>query len=585
MLSRTTVLPAAVLVSLAGQAMGDLTMADLAPANTAFIVAIDDMAEVRDRFGETPLAEWWNDPEVQEWFEDGLDGLLQDLNESFESLELGGEDFAAPTGMVGLALWIAPEDGEDGAPKPHILFAADFGDEADTIDETLARVMEEGVDAGTLDVDEDDFDGQTIFTLSTIDDEDDGADEDDPFMAEWEASQGESPFDYDAVYLSRVGSAFIYSSSLGDLEDAIERAKGDGDNALAGQDRYAEALGDFDEAHIYGAMINEPLYELQAMLDEGLGEPDEFGMSVPKIMPILDALGLSEVTSSAVGVTLDGDDGMLEQDFLVRTPVKRGLLGVLAPPSQDFEPPAFITGDAASYSMLQVNFDEILPTLREVTNQIGPDEAAQLRQGLALAQGLVAPIFDQIGPEVYIIEQYDRPYTMESMKITVAIRAKDTDAALESIAQPLEGFVGLVPRDFQGNQIFDAPEGFGPAGGIALGVGSGFVFIGTTESVESALRQAANPGGATLANEEKFEDAARVVPNEGLAFSWSDTRQSLEFQQFVFEEMGEFAAGPFAEFMPPKLEMIAELSGDTVTELRSTERGYEGRSIWLRPAD
>lgn len=584
----------------------DITLADIVPANTCILLATDDASAMQEAFERTPLNEWWNTDEVQQWATRTIDDFISDLNEDLENVELDRDSFVMPTGPVGIAYWVdLPEPGEV-SPTPHFMIMGHFdGDGADTMASTFDDLIEEQREQDLDTITEVDYGDYVIITLGESEEEDDDGNMDD-FDAwdDWDDDDG--PFDI--LHYVRAGDRLLLTSSMLALQDALDRIDGDEIEALANIERYNRASADVREQQSYAVFLTEPLFELQRAMDEiNADNADEWDpMAGMQFMPIFEALGLAEVRSASISFSLDTDAGIYESDYFVDVPEKNGLLALLDAEPADFEPPAFITGDVASVSLMQVQFDQILPTVQAVIRSLGEDMAQDAQSGMLMAQGIISPILDQLGPEIYLSQSFTKPYSAESMVFLAAVRAKDDTQLAASIAQPLEAFMQIKPRDFQGNQIFEFPtDGFFPP--IAIGVGSGFLFISTNDAVENALRQAGEPGGVTLANEDSFQDSMDGVPSDGLSFGWASSAESLRYQAWMIENMDEIMRKQFeswqdwmseeefeemiaesvtefeeSPFVVPNLEMLAEILGDGVGYLESVPEGYRGKAVLRR---
>ena len=601
----TTLTPAAVIVLSAGVALADdhgVTIADLAPSGTGVLVSTNDFADARAAFERTDLAAWWNHPEVQEWLTERFTELIDEANDSFESLELELEDFVPPEGAAGLALWPEPASADDEGAL-HVLAAADFGEDGvETMFETLQEVLAEGEDAGEISIDETDFGDTIIYTVVPVEDEDGGDDEMDDFMAEWEDFEEDEPFE--ELHFAKTGTFIVASSSLEDLENALVRLEGEDIESFAQTRAFGEATGEYDDAHVHAVLVNEPFYAAQRALDD-LAADDEmgFGPPMPPVMDLLGALGLASVQWASAGVSIDTDAGLAEAPFIVRTPEKEGVLALVDMDDRAFTPPAFVTADVASVTMLQADVANLIPTIQTAANQLDPEAAAMINQQIGFVSAFVGPILQHLGPEVYLIQTIDRPFAADSQQIVVAIGTPNSEALTAAIAGPAEQFLQMTPEDFQGNQLFRGNDDFGTP---SIGITSNFVFLGDGPSVENALRQAANPGGATLANEQRFTDAMADMPAEGLSFSWTNMSISLDYTRWMFENQGEIVRREIETWAPdagyteeeidqlvaesttedpfdvPQVDLLVEALGDTVTEVRTTADGFRGNQVLLR---
>ncbi|MEM9083102.1 MAG: hypothetical protein AAGB34_05845, partial [Planctomycetota bacterium] len=515
----TTPISCLTVLSLAGTAAAaDLTIADLAPAETALVIGVDDFTDFRESLDNTPVGTWLADDDVQGWLDEKLTEFFEEMNSSFDSLELERDDFVMPAGAGGFALWLAmPEETEDEdlpEPEVHMLFFAEFDEEGvETMQETIDSVLEESEDADDMLVERTDFsDDVEIITITEVVEEEE--EEMDDFMGGWEMEE-EEPV---PVHFARSGNYFVASSSMDGLESALERIDGDEIDSLATTDRLDQALADMDRGHGYGAVLIETLVEFQGELDDAL-EPhreDEWSFAPPAMKPLIEALGLGSVQSAAGNLVLDADSGITESEFLVRTPVKEGVLEVFNADAQSTaEPPAFITGDVVSVTAIQAQFKDLVPAIRQAVNSLPPEERMQANQMLGMV-GIATPILNEIGPRVYITQSITRPFSIESQKQLFIVELIDQEALVASFAPLAEGFLGMVPREFQGGTVFSTDaEMMGP--GFAVGIASGFAFVGETAQVEESLLLAANPSGTTLANDDRYKAAMEGLPVDVLS--------------------------------------------------------------------
>jgi hypothetical protein len=132
-----------------------------------------------------------------------------------------------------------------------------------------------------------------------------------------------------------------------------------------------------------------------------------------------------------------------------------------------------------------------------------------------------------MGPELYMVDTIARPHTAKSEASIVAVKVRDELTVANALAG-LAAQAGMEPRDFQGAQIYDAPDDT-----FSAGLGFGWLFTGNGPGVENAMRRASNPGeaGQSLAASDRFRRAVAAANTSGIGLiqSWTDDQQSIDF--------------------------------------------------------
>lgn len=522
-----------------------LSIADLSPQNAFLVVGTDNAAEGIAAFEETTYYDMWTSPEMKRWLDDILSEPMAQLEESMAAIDIDLEDLSEPQGMAGLSAWLVqPAEGAEGndALPAHFLAAADFGDGIDDMQDAFVKLLEEGEEEGEITYTSEELGAATIFTITPVaqamedgdaDDWGDGGDD----WGDWdEFDAGPEIPELGEVYVARSGSYMVAGSSLTDVENALSRIEGVAFDALSDTASYARLKPYADNHHGYAIIVNDPLYALTDEIDAANAEA-QTGM--PPIMDILDAAGLAEVRGVAAGLSLNAETGESVAEFFVAAPRLRGLMGLFNVPERDFNVPSFVGADVASFNMMQVDIANLFPTIRQIVNGLPADLAQQAQFMLPMAEQQLGPILSNLGPEIYITQEYARPFSAQSQQQLVAIAAKDTEA-LTNVVTAFAPQLGLEGRDFQGNQIWSMGDmgGMMPIPPFALGVGFGHFFIGPEASVETAMRQAA-AGPSELAESDRFKEAMSVVPGNGLAFGYSNLEEVLAYTSWMSENFDQ----------------------------------------------
>lgn len=591
--------------AVAGQEAG---IADLAPARSFLVIGVKNWGEARGKFEASELGALWKEPSVQAYVERLSKEPFEELAKKLEEADLTLEDFRQPTGHVGLAMFLPEGGGDAGAmPEPAMLIVAEFGENAEAMQEALDRLLERGVENKELETEDDEYAGVTITTITPLgsDEEEDG--QDDEFGGEGVLDETAGALNMETPWhFANVEGTFVFSTDLRALEFAIDGLGEDGGagGATVAEERaYIESLAQHPEdAAAYGVVVLGPVWE---MLDAALA-PENAPPGAPDMMEIWRRLGATKIQAASLALRLGTQDGIVEQTLGVLAPEKEGLVGLFSNPAATFEPPAFVGPDVESVSQISFAFPEVMGLVREVIASLPEAQRAQAGAALQQVEPMAGPALDAMGPNVYFISTLAQPLGAESELTTVAIQLRDqvvVSNVVGTAAQMAGGF--FQPRDFNGNIIYTSE--MAP---VAIGIGFDHLFIGQAGAVENAMRAAGSPDNPRLATEPSFQAAARVLPGDGVMYQFTDMRRTLEWSYWNAENARDIYAkeieafGEVYELTPedkqemlkefdesfpaflrelPPIDVVLRHLGDVVTELRPTPDGFRGRTVWLRP--
>jgi hypothetical protein len=567
--------------------VADTTIADVAPPDSFLVVSVRDWEALRGAFGQTGLADLWDNPAIQDFVKEIMDEPAKQFEDALAEIGAEKDDIKMPTGTVGLSLAFLLEDDE---LKAHALLMADFGDEADATQELLVKLLDHGVDQDKMQYDEDEYRDAIIYTISPND-----ADEEEP---NWDTS---NPFRHiEHFYVARSDELFVFSTRQSLLDSAIDGIKGDDVDAVIGVDAYQAALAQHPAgAHATAVFLSDPLLAVlrQGIAKSMVGVPEE---SKPDIDAIFGALGLLEIQAAGVAIRLNTDDAMMDQTYGIVVPKKTGLVALFDHDTEPIDPPAFVGSDTANVFTLQFNFPGMIPVIDDVINALPADQQQYARPGFDQFRTMAQQTLDALGPRVHVVRTYTKPYSGDSQQITVAIQVSD-ELVVSNLLAMFAPQGGFEARDFQGNQIYSSE--MAP---FAIGLGFGSVFIGNEPAVEDALRYAGKPDAPRLATEDRFTHAITPLDDEVVGFAFTDMDQTLrwtywsiehakDIQETQLDAMGlddetkQHILESFEDNQPdwmrhlPPVELLLEHLGDSAGMYQSTPDGFRGRSIWLHP--
>src|SRR5690606_31909078 len=121
-------------------------------------------------------------------------------------------------------------------------------------------------------------------------------------------------------------------------------------------------------------------------------------------------------------------DAVVEAQFVVHVPEKRGLFSLVSGPSLRADPPSFVGPDTHSFAAYTVNFAGIIPLVRQVMNVLpdSPETDGMMMQFEQFAS-TVEPLLNAVGPEVTQVETLRRPFSAKSEGMVIVASMRDAE--------------------------------------------------------------------------------------------------------------------------------------------------------------
>lgn len=590
-------------------------IADLAPRSSFLVASMPDWNATKGELEASGLKGLWDDKSFRSYlFGMGggvAGGGFDEMKSRFEEFGIDIEKLPPLGKTVGAASFFGPKEdpegkaimGEGAEVIPHMMLVASLdggkGEDGRDLWEVVEEALELAEKNGELELTPIEYAGATIWRIVTRYETEEW---DEDAWRNWDPEgDNEMPEPVvrevvDVQYVARASDHLVACTSFDAVRDSVDR--------LAGRDR-GDTVGDVMEFTSGRDALPRNARAYMVVLPKALAEGgiEEFGALLPMGAPpreLFGVLGLSQVTSLSAGLLTSTPDGVAEVRFSALMPEKRGIFALISGPDLPAAPPAFVGPNASSLGTFRVNFSGILPMVREVLAASQGDDGGV---GFVVEQfaGQIEPLLNSIGPEVVQLSQVSRPLSTTSQTSVVAISMRDGQAVRDAL-NSLGGMIGLMPRDFAGSQIWEAP--FPP---IAIGMGTTHLFVGNPLGVESTMLAASRPDAPKLSSDPRWASVARALGTGGMAMGWSDTKTSLEmaawnaenYEKVLREQAAQFGMPQeeldrYVEFMleqtpessrtAPPVASITRVIGDVVSVFRSTERGIEGRVVVLKPA-
>jgi hypothetical protein len=433
-----------------------------------------------------------------------------------------------------------------------------------------------------------DLKGEVVRVVSLGDEDEEAMDDDfgDPFGMDPMAGLA----DFEKLYVMKSGSRHLMASDLVVLEDLLAAIDGKAVEPIGTtndfKDTY-ELLGDPD---VYAMLLTS---NLQKMLASG-----EAAFMLATAQPILSQV-FGDIRAHAVGMSVDQGGAMVDQRLVMTVPgPKKGLLSLLTMDSPVEPPPAMVPSDAIGYGRMNIRFDAIVPTLREIVAGLGEMEREQMEGMLMQFAPMMEQAFGAMEPTVRIYNSVRMPVDVDSMETLVAIPCTDL-TRLEPLVAMMGPGMGLMRRDFQGQAIYS--DEFSP---MAIGLGQGHLFLGPAAAVEQALRGAA-AGDEGLAGAAWAKSALEALGNERVVgFGMTDLVEQIRVQGEMMKMLGGEMPGfgdmdldlgddsglpgvdmdeiDFEKMLDP--ELWKRFTGPAVWDFTVGDRGFTTRSRMMAPA-
>ncbi len=592
MILRTTTLLATGVSFIASGALAAdaLSIRDLAPEGALLVVGVDDLPGTISRLGPTALGKLWNDPSIAEEVKAIREGFTDGLREAAAEAGVAEDDIAWPTSLGAAVVVDISED--TGLPTVDFMFFLDWADEAEKASKFLGTMIElaekeSKEDGGEVRMEE--IRGRKVLVMTqpeaeeTLDEDDFGGFDDEFGM------MGLGLPDLEEPELSMTvdgGRLFVASNPLA-MDLLLSRVDGDRAKAVGDSAAFQEAVA-----------LSGGTQDLYAVLSTEAAQPI-FGL-MPQLMlvePLVKQV-FGDIKAWSFGA--HAKDGVLEQCAGIYMPNgKSGLLSLVDESTEPAAPPAIVPSDALSYGRLNLRFDRILEVLDGILGGMPAEQSEMVGPMLDMYRPAMRGAFAALGPAVHVWSgEPDAEDPLASATVTAISMKGDKDSAA-AVSDLLNLFgLGLDARDFNGMTILS--DELSP---FAVGIGGGYLVLGSTLDVEAALR-AVDSKDAGLAADEDFAKAFATMPKDpvvGMA-AWDIVRQMTSTMRMLdglegqlggmagldeeFEVPGLGAGVPSADALTDLLkeDAVKRCFGPATLSFTSTGKGFATTYRWLPAA-
>jgi hypothetical protein len=581
-------------IALTAWAGDALSIRDIAPEGAVLVAGVDDLKATLARLEGTSFGKIWNDQAVAEQ----MKGIRDEMQKSFEAAAEGAnakfDEIGWPASAGGALL--VDLDEELGLPSIEYVFFLDWAgaEAANGMLESFVTKAEADAKADGRTVRTEEIRGRRVLVAKVggeVEGGEGGMDEEgeDGMDEEFGMGMGMPDLGPSEVCLVADKGRLLAASSVPMMDMLLGRVDGDRAKAVGESEDFRAAAelagGTQDFYAVLSTKAAQPL--LQTM--------PQFMLFEPLLKRVVGDIG-------AWSFGLHAKDGVLEVGQGIYMPSgKAGLLSLVEDSSEPKAPPAIVPSDALSYGRMNVRFDKIVAVLDEAISGMPEDQAEMIKGSLDMYRPAMTAAFAAMGPEMHLWgtePNAEDPMASTTVTAIAMKNDKESERAVSDFINLLP--LGLQSRDFNGMTILS--DEFAP---FSVGIGGGYVLIGSTTHVEQALRAVDAKGEAGLASDADFAKSFSSISKDPcVAMAWFDVVRQVESTERIMKaieaQVGELA-GPIGgadgaeipvvgvgtddlaelpELLKP--ELVKKYVQDALIDFRSTPKGFSTRFM-VRP--
>lgn len=408
-----------------------------------------------------------------------------------------------------------------------------------------------------------------------------------------------SAFDYTYIVFSR--GYLLIGTETDIISSALLAIDGDiSDERLVSNEDYL-ALVDRcgDEGDLFAGV-------LLTNLADTIVQMDQTGMSMMILPTFKTIFGDVDGIAESVSVSPSSDVLVDAKYTALMNDGRSGLLGLYSKNATQQPIPDFVQDEAVTYTQGQIDLDKFVNLLKEsIANN--PILAMQMAGQLDQMEAGLNLFLNPLGTHYYSYSMGQLPFDVDSIGYLIAIECLDEGAFSNALGASLP-LMGAASHDFLGNQIFTIdlssampmPMPMPIPLNMSIAVGGGYAFLGTTNTVEEALRSIAHPSNRKKSRSTNA--ATPLLPHTDVSsWGYGDLRTSIEIQNAMaqamtddmFEEMEAFDPEMAAEMRKEfdenakiqnaLTDAITSLLGPMAWNMTADETGLNAHVIMLKP--
>jgi hypothetical protein len=339
-------------------------------------------------------------------------------------------------------------------------------------------------------------------------------------------------------------------------------------------------------------------------LSDSIVQMDQAGMAMMLLPSVKTLFGDVDGIAESVSISPSSEVFVDARYTVLMNDGRSGLIGLLGSNANQEPIPDFVQPEALSYSQGQIDLDKIVDIIKD-SAQSNPMLAMQMGKQMEQIEAGLNLFFNPLGSRYHSFSTGQLPYDASTIGYLFAIECADENAFGTALSLTLP-MAGAKTSDFLGNQVFSInigdilPLPMPISLEMSIAVGGGYAFLGTSNTVEEALRSVANP--TSRKRIVTANAATSLVPHDDVSsWGYADLRTSFEIQtamtnamsEDMFKEMEaldpEMAAEMRKEFEEQSqiqdviTSIMSSLLGELAWNLTADDKGLNARAIMLKP--
>lgn len=566
----------------------DVQIQHVVPDTTIAVISTNNIGEVIEHLNSTGVCDTMLDL-CSSLYGESYDGWLNivgdtQCTEMFNALGIDKETWIPPTGHAGFAIYPVV-DYEVGSVGLGLLGIIELNE--NTYGDLFSTKLETYLSEAELEIESVNLSGRDVWMIQT------------DFTSQIDAPSFVESGEFDRGYFIFSDGYLIVGSEPNSIATALLALDGDFENDMLDSNEDYISLVDRcgNEGDLFAGVLLTNLADTIVQMDQS-------GMSM-MFLPTLKAIfGDVDGIAESVSIAPSSDVFVDVKYTALMNEGRSGLLGLLGENATQQPIPDFVQPEVITYSQGQINLDKFVTLITEAI-QSDPFFSMQMAPQMEQMEAGFALFFNPLGSHYHTFSTGQLPFDKSTIGHLFAIECTDEEAFGNALSLTLPA-AGADASDFLGNQIFTVnigdilPLPMPMSMNFSIAVGGGYAFIGTTNTVEQALRSIANP--TNRKNTHTTNAATSYIQHDEVSsWGYGDLRTSIEIQTEMSNAMSEEMFEEMEVFDPDMaLEMrkefeenskiqsaitnaITSMLGPMAWNLTADDTGLNSHVILLKP--
>jgi hypothetical protein len=526
----------------------DIRIEQVLPENTIAVMSIEDVSKFVHHFEEIGATEAicevgksvlsMNGNEISDTCP--LSDTCSELKESLgDDVNLG-----IPKGHAGMGLYPVV-DFEVGSVGLGALMMLEVGDSK--IGELIQKAFEKHAETLKVELETVDISGRNVWVVQN----------------ELEIIEDILPLPLDLsslsqLYLANTDGYLLIGSEPNALASLFTLIDGEElEESLESNDEYIELFQRCGEdGDLFAAVLLTNLSDTFLQMDTSGA-----GMMV---LPMLKAaIGDIDGIAEKVALSPTDDVALIGKYAVLMQEGRNGMMGLVGNGESRTDIPSFVGDDTISYNQAQIDYTKVAPWIKQVIMSNAMLAMQMTPESMEQIGSTVQMYTSALGQNTHLVSAGTLPFSAETFGYLFAVECSDEEQLSNVLGLMMPTFGG-EPTDFLGNQIFSFDLGSSmmmpmPIDlSFSIAVGGGHVFIGTSNSVENALRTIANPKD-NKSSHGTNSSIQLLDRHDVCGWGYGDPIKSMRIQNEMAKSMNDAMFDQMEEFDP---EMAAEMRAE-----------------------